>query len=238
MSGHNKWSQIKHKKAKEDAKKGKAFTKLIKEITVSARENGGDPSTNPRLRLLLEKAKEVNMPIDNANRAIKRGTGELPGVNYENYTYEGYGPHGIAVVVDTLSDSKNRTVAELRHAFSANGGNLAENGAVSWMFMHAGVVRIANKGVTEDSLLEKLMNYNIHDIRSDEESFSIICDPKSIESIKKALDADGIKVESAELEWVAKTPMKISDDQSDKALDFLSEIQDLDDVQNVYTNLA
>ena len=126
MSGHNKWSQIKHKKAKEDAKKGKAFTKLIKEITVSAREQGGDPACNPRLRLLLEKAKEANMPIDNANRAIKRGTGELPGVNYENYTYEGYGPDGIAVVVDTLSDSKNRTVAELRHAFSANGGNLAE----------------------------------------------------------------------------------------------------------------
>lgn len=238
MSGHNKWSQIKHKKAKEDAKKGKAFTKLIKEITVSAREQGGDPAGNPRLRLLLEKAKEVNMPIDNAMRAIKRGTGELPGTSYENYTYEGYGPYGIAIMVDTLSDSKNRTVAELRHAFSANGGNLAEGGAVSWMFMHAGVVRVSNKGITEDALLEKLIDFNIQDIRSDDESFSIICDSKSLESIKKALETEGIKAESAELEWVAKDPLKLSDDQSDKAVDFLSEIQDLDDVQNVYTNLA
>jgi YebC/PmpR family DNA-binding regulatory protein len=238
MSGHNKWSQIKHKKAKEDAKKGKAFTKLIKEITVSARESGGDPAMNPRLRLLLEKAKEVNMPIDNANRAIKRGTGELPGSHYEQYVYEGYGPHGIAVMVDTLSDSKNRTVAELRHAFSANGGNLAEGGAVSWMFTHAGVIRIPHKGLTEDTLLEKLLDFNVLDIRSDEESFSIICDPKSLDSIKKGLEGFAIKAEQAELEWIAQTPLKLSDEHADKAVEFLSEIQDLDDVQNVYTNLA
>jgi len=238
MSGHNKWSQIKHKKAKEDSKKAQAFTKLIKEITIAARAGGGDPTGNPRLRLLLEKTKEVNMPLDNTIRAIKRGTGELPGVHYEAITYEGYGPGGIAVVLDTLTDNKNRTVAELRHLFSSKGGTLADTGAVNWMFNRMGVLKITGK-TTEDDLLEKLMDYDIKDVRTDENTFYIFCDPKSLEQVRHALSAlAGIKVESAELEWVPKTTMSLSEDLSNKAYDFLTAIQDHEDVQNVSTNLA
>ncbi len=237
MSGHNKWSQIKHKKAKEDAKKGKAFTKLIKEITVAARSGGGDPASNPRLRLLLEKGKSVNMPQDNAVRAIKRGTGELPGVHYEEYLYEGFGPAGIAIIIDTLSDNKNRTVAELRHLFSAAGGSLRETGAVSWMFEKLGIITIS-AAVDEDTLLEKLFDYNIKDIRRIENTLSILCDPRDTELIKKALQPAGIAVEEANIEWVAKTPVDLSNGQEDKALAFLQELQDHEDVQQVYTNLG
>ena len=165
MSGHSKWSTIKHKKAALDAKRGKAFTKLIKEITIAARLGGGDPTGNPRLRLLIDKAKEINMPTENTMRAIKRGTGELPGVSYEENTYEGYGPNGIAVIVDTFSDNKNRTVSELRHIFSSKGGNLAEHGAVSWMFEKMGVVKANDGSMTEEKLLETLIDYDINDIK-------------------------------------------------------------------------
>ncbi len=238
MAGHNKWSQIKHKKAKEDAKRGKAFTKIIKEITVAAREGGGDVAANARLRQLLEKSKEINMPAENATRAIKRGTGELPGVNYEEFTYEGYGPGGIAVIVETLSDNKNRTVASLRHIFSAKGGNLADTGSVGWMFEHLGVIRAFN-GISEDELLEKLIDFDIKDIRKNEDGiFSIICDPKSLDEVKQAVDKLGLKVEDATLEWVAKNTMELDDAAADKAFTFLSALQDDEDVQNVYTNLA
>ena len=238
MAGHNKWSQIKHKKAKEDSKRGKAFTKLIKEITVSAREGGGDPAHNPRLRMLLEKGKEINMPIENATRAIKRGTGELPGVNYESITYEGYGPHGIAVIVDALTDNKNRTVAELRRIFSSSGGTLGDSGSVSWMFELCGVIRIASGNATEDSLLELLIDHDIKDIKIEDASTVIIGDPKHMETIKQTLLAAHYTVESAELEWVAKTPISIDQSQETKAFDFLSELQDHDDIKNVFTSLA
>lgn len=237
MSGHNKWSQIKHKKAKEDAKRGAAFTKLIKEITVAARSGGGDPTSNARLRLLLEKGKEINMPIENATRAIKRGTGELPGVQYESYTYEGYGPYGIAVMVDTLSDNKNRMVAELRRIFSNKGSNLAESGAVSWMFEKLGVINIDKSIFTEDQLLEKLIDFDIKDIKRND-WISIICDPKAVEPIKKAVQDLGLKIESAEIEWVPKTTVTLSEEQANKALEFLTELQDHEDVQEVYTNMA
>lgn len=238
MAGHNKWSQIKHKKAKEDSKRSKIFTKLIKEITVAAREGGGDPAGNPRLRLLLEKAREVNMPIDNANRAIKRGTGELPGASYEELIYEGYGPGGIAVIIDTLSDNKNRTVAELRSTFTKLGGTLGDTGSVAWMFEKMGVIRIAKKGTSEDSLMEALLDYDIRDIKQDDEFFTIICDVKSFDAVKNTLKKSGQSTESAAIEWVAKTPMNLDDDASNKAVDFLEALDDLDDVQNVYTNLA
>lgn len=241
MSGHNRWSQIKHKKAKEDSKRGKTFTKLIKEITMSARDGGGDPASNAHLRTLLEKAREVNMPLDNSMRAIKRGIGELPGVSYESYTYEGYGPSGIAVIVEVLSDNKNRTVADLRHLFSSKGGTLADSGAVGWMFEHAGVVRLTSaKLLSEDVLLEHLLDYNIMDIKSDDDTtFSVVCDPKSLDQVKQALlTIPGIKIESAELEWVAKNPMNLSEEATEQSLDFLSALQDHDDVKNVYTNLA
>ena len=164
MSGHSKWSTIKHKKAKSDAKRGKVFTKLIREITVAAKEGGGDPVGNARLRLVIEKAKEANMPQDNIIRAIKKGTGELEGVSYEPATYEGYGPQGVAVIVETLSDNKKRTVSDVRHLFSKLGGTLGESGSVAWMFEHRGVVRVACNGLTEDDILEKMLDYAIDDV--------------------------------------------------------------------------
>lgn len=238
MSGHSKWSTIKHKKAKEDAKRGQAFTKLIKEITVAARLGGGDPNSNAKLRLLLEKAKEINMPIDNATRAIKKGTGELPGTSYEEITYEGYGPNGIAVIIDALTDNKKRTVAELRHLLSSKGGNLAESGAVSWMFEKMGVIRVTDSNITEDILLEKLIDYDIKDIKSDSTFFSIFCDPKSLDIIKQEVAQLGLHIESAELEWVPKTITSLPEEQSEKAYEFLTAIQDHEDVKNVFTNLT
>ncbi len=239
MSGHSKWSTIKHKKAKEDAKRGQAFTKLIKEITVAARHGGGDPDANPRLRTLLEKAREVNMPIDNSTRAIKKGTGELPGVNYEEFIYEGYGPQGIAVIVETLSDNKNRTVASLRHLFSKMGGNLGESGSVNWMFEKLGVIRATAPGVKEEQLLETLLDYDVKDIQQEEDGvFNIMCDSKALDQIKLAVQKAGLKVEESAVEWVAKTNTELDAAGEEKALDFLSALQDDEDVQHVYTNLG
>jgi YebC/PmpR family DNA-binding regulatory protein len=238
MSGHSKWSTIKHKKAALDAKRGQAFTKLIKEITVAARVGGGDPNGNPRLRLLLDKAKELNMPTDNAMRAIKKGTGELPGQSYEEYTYEGYGPFGIAVIVDTLTDNKNRTVSELRHLFSSKGGTLAETGAVNWMFEKLGVIQAKGENITEESLMEALLDFDITDIKNDGDLFSIYCPLRSLDAIKHKVEQLGMKVESAELEWVAKTSTALSDDQATKAYEFLEALDDHEDIKNVYTNLV
>ena len=237
MSGHSHWATIKHKKEKEDSKRGQAFTKVIKEITVAAKAGGGDPSGNPRLRLLIDKARDINMPLDNINRAIKRGTGELPGVIYEAMTYEGYGPYGIAVVVDTLSDNKNRIVSELRHVFTGKGGNLGESGSVAWMFEKMGVIDLSGT-ISEDALLEKLMDFDVKDVKHDGTFFTIYCDPKALVPIKKVLTDANLKVEKAEVEWVPKNMMQLPEDQAKKAYEFLESLQDLDDVQNVYTNLA
>jgi YebC/PmpR family DNA-binding regulatory protein len=236
MSGHNKWSQIKHKKAKEDAKKGKTFTKLIKEITLAARA-GGDPNGNARLRLLLEKAKEANMPQENAVRAIKRGTGEIPGAHYEECLYEGYGPCGVAVIAAVLTDNKNRTVGELRHMFAAHGGNLAESGSVSWMFKKMGVIML-QETVHEDKLLEIMIDYDA-DVRQSDDTVSIICDPKQIELIRKKMVASGIAVESADIEWIVNNgSIELEESEEKKVLVFLQELQDHDDTQNVFSNLA
>jgi YebC/PmpR family DNA-binding regulatory protein len=237
MAGHSKWSQIKHKKAKNDKKRGQEFTRLIKEITVVARQGGGDPAGNAHLRLLLEKAKEINMPQDNAIRAIKRGTGELPGVNYEPMTYEGYGPYGIAVMVDTLTDNKNRTVAELRRIFTHKGGNLGETGSVNWMFEKRGIIK-AQGNKTEDELLEALLDYDISDVSKDEDVILITCDTKALDQVKQAVTKLGLTVKEANFEWVAKNTTTLSDEQSEKVLEFLNELDDHEDVQNVYTNLA
>ena len=237
MAGHNKWSQIKHKKAKEDSKRGKAFTKLIKEIIVTAKEGGGDVSGNAHLRQLVDKAKHINMPQENITRAIKRGTGELKGVHYEPFTYEGYGPYGIAVMIETLSDNKNRTVADLRKLFSKNNSNLGESGSVSWMFKKMGVIR-GSSTLSEDNLLEKLLDYEVIDIKKDGTFVSIFCDPKSLDRVKKAINKNDINIEGADLEWVAQTTINLSDTQSEKAVQFLSTLHDHDDVQNVYTTLA
>ena len=237
MAGHNKWSQIKHKKAKEDGKKSKIYTKIIKEITMTARENGGNPDLNPRLRLLLEKGKEANMPIENAIRAIKKGTGELPGAQYEEYIYEGYAPHGIAVMIDALTDNKNRTVAEFRRLFSENNGTLGETGTVAWMFEKLGAVNVTG-AITEDDLLEQLINYDIRDIEKNDGAYTIYCDTKSLEPVKNTLEKAGLKIESAGLEYVAKSTIELPEDKTEKVLEFLSEVQDHEDVRNVYTNLG
>jgi YebC/PmpR family DNA-binding regulatory protein len=239
MSGHSKWATIKHKKAKEDSKRGKVFTKLIREITVAAREGGGDLGGNARLRLIVEKAKAVNMPQDNIVRAIKKGTGELgDGSCYEAFTYEGYGPHGVAVMLETLSDNKNRTVADLRHLFTKFGGRLAETGSVAWMFEHKGVVRGAGK-LSEDEALEKLLDHNVDDVRLDDGVFTITCPLPAMDAVKKAAEQIGIKVETAQPEWSAKSPVAVSDSgQEDAVYKFLDALDDLDDVQNVYANLG
>jgi YebC/PmpR family DNA-binding regulatory protein len=238
MSGHSKWATIKRKKAAIDAKRGKAFTKLIKEISVAARVGGGDPAGNPRLRLLMDKAKEINMPQDNVTRAIKKGTGELPGQQYEPFIYEGYGPNGIAVIIETLSDNKNRTVGELRHLFTTNGGSLGETGSVNWMFERMGVIEAESNSMTEDALLEALIEYDIKDINVDENWFSIYCDPKSLDEVKQVLVNNSMRVESAQLEWVPKAQTTLPTEKAEKSYEFLSELDNQDDVQNVYTNLA
>ena len=237
MAGHSKWANIKHKKEREDTKRGKAFGRMNKEITVAARLGGGDPTTNPRLRQLIEKSKAINMPRDNIQRAIKKGTGELPGVQYEHMKYEGYGPYGIAVMVETLTDNKNRTVASIRHLFSAQGGNLGETGSVSWMFEQRGVIRARGNDITEDELLEKLIDFDIINILKND-FFSIICTIKSLEQVKKALIDLNLVIESADLEWIAKTPTTLPDDQTEKVYTFLRILDDQEDVQNIYTNLA
>jgi YebC/PmpR family DNA-binding regulatory protein len=239
MSGHSKWSTIKHKKAKEDSKRGKVFTKLIREITVAAREGGGEPSHNARLRLILDKAKLENMPSDNIARAIKKGTGELAGgAAYEASTYEGYGPNGIAVMIEVLSDNKNRTVSDLRHQFTKFGGALAETGSVAWMFEHKGVIR-ANGPLSEDDLLEKLLDFNIDDLTCDEGVFSVICKLQDLDKIKRTMESLGFKIESAQPEWVAKDAVALGDKNKEETVyKFLEALDDLDDVQNVYANLG
>lgn len=237
MSGHSKWANIKHRKAAQDAKRGKTFTKLIKEITVAAKE-GGDASANPRLRTLLEKARLVNMPLENVTRAIKKGTGELPGVHYEAHSYEGYGPHGIAIIIETLTENKNRAVAEVRHAFNKGGGNMGDTGSVAWMFERAGVIKMIKAGQTEDQLLELLLDHDIKDLTESEDLWIVTCEPTETDAVKKTLDEKGYKVENAELEWVPKETVALEDEQMEKAVEFLESIEALDDVQNVYTNLG
>lgn len=237
MAGHSKWKQIKHHKAIADSRRGAAFTKLIKEITVAARTGGGDPGANPRLRTLLEKAREINMPIDNSQRAIKRGTGEIPGIQYEQFTYEGYGPFGTAVLVDVLTDNKNKAVAEVRTAFNRNGGTLGEAGSVSWMFERKGEIR-AQGNVSEDELLEKLLDYDVENISLEDGVFYIHCPVKMLDQVRQVVVNAGLKVVSAEIEWLPKTPTELGEAEQQEVMKFLEAVQDLDDVQNVYTNLG
>jgi YebC/PmpR family DNA-binding regulatory protein len=238
MAGHSKWKQIKHKKALLDSRKGKAFTKLIKEISVAARVGGGDPASNPRLRFLLEKGRTLNMPQDNAIRAIKKGTGELPGQHYEAYTYEGYGPGNIAVIVEVLTDNKNKAIAELRHTFSRNGGRIADSGSVSWMFERCGVMRTGIWNFSEEALIEKLLDYAVRDISAFDGTFEITVDPKSLDIVKNFLiQSVNCPIQEAELEWVAQSPLSLTGEEQERAVSFLEAIEDLDDVQNVYTSM-
>lgn len=238
MAGHSKWANIKHKKAKEDAKRGKEFTKLVREITIAAK-SGGDPAGNPRLRHLMDEAKDINMPQENIQRAIKKGTGELPGVSYESITYEGHGPSGVVVMVETLTDNKNRAVADLRALFTRHGGHLAETGSVNWMFERLGIIRAqALPGTTEDSLFEQLIDFDVKEISLHDNIFTISMPLPSLHEVTEAVKKLGMKIEKSQIEWVAKTLINLDAEAEEKAFNLLEKIEDYDDVQNVYTNVG
>lgn len=236
MSGHNKWSSIKHKKGAADARRGQVFTKLIKEITVAARMGGGDANANPRLRAAILVAKTENMPKDNIERAIKKGTGELEGVSYEESAYEGYGPGGAAVYVESLSDNKNRAVAEIRHIFSKAGGNMGENGCVAWMFDKKGYIAVKKSSVDEESLMEKALDAGAEDVREDDENFEIITLPEDFETVRKALDDAGISCIEAEVTMLPQTTTNLEGKDAEKMIRMMEALEDCDDVQKVYTN--
>jgi YebC/PmpR family DNA-binding regulatory protein len=236
MSGHSKWSSIKHKKGATDAKRGKLFTKLIKEITVAARMGGGDPMANPRLRSAVQTAKDENMPKDNIERAIKKGTGELEGVNYEEVVYEGYGPGGAAVMVESLTDNKNRTVADVRHIFSKAGGNLGENGCVSYLFDKSGYFVVDKAVVDEDTLMEVALDAGADDVREDEGSFEVITDPKNFEAVKTAIDNADIPTIEAEITMLPQTTASLTGKEAEQMIRLMDALDDCDDVQKAYTN--
>ncbi len=236
MSGHSKWSTIKHKKGAADAKRGKIFTKLIKEITVAARSGGGDPSSNPRLRTAILDAKSENMPKDNIERAIKKGTGALEGVNYEESIYEGYGPGGAAVIVESLTDNKNRAVAEIRHVFAKSGGNLGENGCVAWMFSKKGYMSVTKEAVEEERLMEVALEAGAEDIREDEEGFEIITDPSDFDQVRQALEKEGISFGNAEVTLLPQSTINLEGKEAEQMIKLMENLDDCDDVQKVYTN--
>jgi len=238
MSGHNKWSTIKHKKAREDAKRGKIFTKIIREITVSAREGGGDPEANPRLRAAVAAAKSANMPADNIKRAIQRGTGELPGVSYEEVSYEGYGPGGVAVMLEVLTDNRNRTTAEIRHLFSKHGGNLGENGCVAWVFTRKGQILVPRQeGPDEDELMELVLEAGAEDLDTDDaDYFRIVTAPDELHQVKSSLEEAGVPVETAEFDMEPSTTVRLEGKQAQQMIRLMNAFDDHDDVQNVWAN--
>lgn len=239
MSGHSKWHSIKHKKAATDAKKGKIFNKIIREITVAVRTSGGDPEINPRLRLAMQKAKSVNMPSDNIDKAIKKGTGELEGVNYEENIYEGYGPSGTAILIEVVTDNKNRTTAEIRSLFGKNGGNLGENGCVAWMFSKKGFIAVKKESISEEDLFNIVVDAGAEDLKSDDESgvYEITVEPEKFETVKKVLDDKNISIENSDITMLPKNYVKIENSTKVKQMVKLIDVlEDNDDVQNVYTN--
>ncbi|MFC1837628.1 YebC/PmpR family DNA-binding transcriptional regulator [Thermodesulfobacteriota bacterium] len=238
MSGHSKWSTIKRKKGAADAKRGRIFTRLIKEITVAARMGGGgDPDGNPRLRTAIATAKAENMPKDNIERAIKKGTGELEGAVYEEITYEGYGPGGVAVMVECMTDNKNRTVADIRHYFSKSGGNLGESGCVSWMFNKKGSVLIEKSAIDEEELLEKSLEAGAEDVLEEDNEFQVITAPDDFESVRETLEAGGLKFIEATVSLIPQNIVEITDEKTAKQiLKLLESLEDHDDVQSVSAN--
>jgi len=236
MSGHSKWSSIKHKKAATDAKRGKIFTKLIKEITVAARMGGGDIDANPRLRSAVLAAKAENMPKDNIDRAINKGTGELEGVNYEESVYEGYGPGGAAVLVESLTDNKNRTVAEVRHIFSKNGGSLGENGCVAWMFDKKGYIVVEGDAIDEDTVMEAALEAGAEDVREEAGNYEVITTPEEFEAVKQAIDDAQIATVTAEITMLPQTTADLTGKNAEQMVRLMEMMEDCDDVQKVYTN--
>ncbi|MBI5249657.1 MAG: YebC/PmpR family DNA-binding transcriptional regulator [Desulfomonile tiedjei] len=236
MSGHNKWSTIKHKKGAADAKRGKIFSKFIKEITIAARMGGGDLEGNPRLRTAVNAARAANMPKDNIERAVKRGTGEIEGVNYEEIVYEGYGPGGVAVLVEALTDNKNRTVAEIRHIFDKHSGNLGESGCVSWMFDKKGMIEVTSSGLTEDEVMELALENGAQDVSNEGDSFEITTDPSEFEVVRKAVEQKGWKVDMAEITMIPQTTVKLDGKKAEQMLKMMDALDDHDDLQRVYAN--
>lgn len=240
MSGHSKWATIKRKKAATDAARGRMFTRLIKEITIAARDGGGNPDGNPRLRLAISTAKAANMPADNIKRAIQKGTGELPGVAYEEVTYEGYGAGGVAILVECVTDNSTRTVSEMRHIFSRNNGNLGSSGSVAWMFHKKGQIVVPKAGqpkpVSEDDLLGIILDAGADDMTTDENGFTITTTPQAFEAVKKALENKGIAMESAAVQMIPENTVKASGKEAEQVLKLMEALEEHDDVQNVYAN--
>ncbi|MCK5405941.1 MAG: YebC/PmpR family DNA-binding transcriptional regulator [Candidatus Krumholzibacteria bacterium] len=236
MSGHSKWSSIKHKKARTDATRGKVFTKLIREITVAAREGGGDSEANSRLRLAIQSAKAQNMPNDNIQRAIKKGTGDTDGVRFEESTYEGYGPAGVALLIDVLTDNKNRTTAEVRHALTKWGGNLGESGCVAWNFETKGVIRVNKEQCDEETLLEVALEGGADDVNEETDFFEVYTEPASLIAVSEAMKAGNIPYETAEVEKLPKSLVKVDGKDATKVLKLMEMLEDLDDVQRVSAN--
>ncbi len=237
MSGHSKWASIRHKKGAEDAKRGRIFTKLIKEITVSTRIGGGDPETNPRLRTAILKAKTANMPKDNIERAIKKGTGELEGVNYVEVTYEGYGPGGVALLISCLTDNKNRTTADIRNILGKSGGNLGETGCVGYLFQRKGVITIDGEKHSEDEVIDVCLDAGAEDVTSGEDYVEIVTDPEQFEAVVKSLDEAEIEHTQAEVTMIPDANISLDEDTTRKALNLVEKLEDNDDVQSVSTNL-
>jgi YebC/PmpR family DNA-binding regulatory protein len=237
MSGHNKWASIKHKKGAMDAKRGKIFTKLIREITVAAKLGGSDPDMNPRLRTAISKAKEANMPNDNIDRAIKRGAGELDDITYVEKTYEGYGPDGVALIIDTLTDNTNRTTADIRRILSRAGGNLGQDGCVAYMFETKGVIYIPKEEYKEEELFEIALEVGAEDMQNSDSQYIIYTSKDDFSNVKEALEEKKIKIESSGLERIAKTTVPMSEEKAEKILNLVENIEDSDDVQSVYSNV-
>ncbi len=238
MSGHSKWATIKRKKAVTDQKRGSLFTKLVKEITIAAKMGGGDPSGNPRLRLAIDTARDNSMPMDNIQRAIKKGTGELEGVTWDEITYEWYGPAGIALIIETATDNRNRTVADIRHIMSRNNGSLGESGSVAWMFHRKGTLDVPKSSAGEDQLMELLLEAGLEDLGSDDENyFTVITDVKDLESVKKALDDAAVVYENAKIDLIPENYIELEAEDARKVIKLIDAFENNDDVQAVYTNM-
>ena len=236
MSGHSKWASIKHKKAATDAKRGKLFTRIIRELAITAREGGGDPDTNPSLRKAVADAKAANMPADNIKRAIMKGTGQLEGVSYEEMSYEGYGPGGVAVYIETLTDNKNRTVSEVRHIFSKHGGNLGESGSVAWMFQRKGYFVVDQSQASEDVLMDIILEAGAEDLKEDGSNFEIFTAPEDYEAVEKALKENDIEIDTSSISMVPQNYVRLQGKQAEQCLKLMDALEEQDDARNVWAN--
>ena len=236
MSGHSKWATIKHKKAATDAKRGRIFTKVIREITIAARVGGGDPDTNPRLRTAITAAKNENMPNENIERAIQRGTGQIEGEQYEEVNFEGYGPGGVGMIVQVVTTNRNRVVSEIRHLMSRHGGNLAETGAVGWMFSRKGQIVVSKDQASEDKMLSIVLDAGAEDLRDDGSSWEVLAPPDAFENVRDALNKAGVKPETAEVAWVPQNYIKLTGSPAQQMLKLVEALEEHDDVQHVFAN--